>query len=782
MYIILKTAYAIIRKRKIQSILIGIVMMLISTMLFMGLSMVNQTSPFNTMFERANATESLLILSKENKNIPETIGWWEEREEVKEVISYETFMIDGAYDLNGEIEKELFLFTEYIEDSGLDLLYETEDSLGDIPTGNEMLINYNFAKNRDIEIGDSISFKYEDEIYEFKVSGMIVDPQFSTPFVNPNRCFIAPGYFTENSIENNSTIVSVKYYDIENVDDIALFETYSNEISNTASPLFIDFKIIQSTYNIIFGLIAAILLAVSIFIFIIVVFVIRSTVNNLVLQQYKEIGVKKAIGYKNNQIRYSIITYFCFIGLIASVLGTIVGLPIRNIINSGISYDIQIGMKSTLDIYLVIAIFIVTAMVFFFSYIATRQTNKIKPVQAIKYGMPERKITRNRISIAGVKKVPLNLLLAVKQLFANKRKTISTTFLITLLLYVALVISNTGSNLANSNHLASHLLGQKIGDFSIAGDTNESVDTVISKIQNIENVEQVIHINYSLNESIMTQDNRTLAVAGQVIYGNVPDDFIILADGRKSMSTKEITISSDIAKETGKSAGDYITIQKGDEAVTYLISGIYNSISFNGYNYTIIEKEVPVELEHNSGIFWAYSNDENLTIDEMNTKVKNLVGKELTVSRYDSNVKNMISTVSSFPMIIKSLLLVFLIISGVIILNSTIMDINNSNKVYGIMKSTGFSNRQITGILVIRTTIMTLVGAVLGFILNLLTMNMVMQGVFRVTPFSSIELPVIFDAVGSFVLLVLFIIIGIVGTLIPSRKIGRISPKQLIAE
>lgn len=191
MFIILKTAYAIFRKRKMQSLLIGIVMMLISTMLFMGLSMINQSSPFNTMFERANAAESLMILSKDNYDIQDTVNWWEDRDEVKETISYESFMIDGVYQLNDDIETELFLFTEYVEDSNLDLLYKDGEILGKIPTGNEMLINYNFAKNRDIEVGEIISFEYEGAIHEFRVSGMIVDPQFSTPFINPNRCFIA---------------------------------------------------------------------------------------------------------------------------------------------------------------------------------------------------------------------------------------------------------------------------------------------------------------------------------------------------------------------------------------------------------------------------------------------------------------------------------------------------------------------------------------------------------------------------------------------------------------
>jgi putative ABC transport system permease protein len=200
------------------------------------------------------------------------------------------------------------------------------------------------------------------------------------------------------------------------------------------------------------------------------------------------------------------------------------------------------------------------------------------------------------------------------------------------------------------------------------------------------------------------------------------------------------------------------------------LSGTYNSISFSGYSYTLLEKTMPVSFAQNDGLYWAYT-EEDVVIDEMDTQVKNLVGEEVTVSRYDSNVKNILSTVSSFPIIIQTLLLIFLVISGVIILNSTIMDINNSNKVYGIMKSTGFSNGLITKILVIRTMLMTAVGAIIGFVANLLTMNLVMQGVFEVTPFSSIKLPVIFEAGGSLVLLVIFIVIGIVGTLIPSKKL-----------
>lgn len=782
MFIILKTAFSVFRRRKVQSLLIGIVMMLISTMLFMGLSMVNQTSPFQTMFDRANATESLILLPKDGNDIKESLDWWKSREEVKEVIYYESFMINGTFELNDKTETEPLLFTEYITDSKLDFLYEDEKTLSKVPTGNEILINYNFASNRDIEIGDIISFRYEEEIHSFEVSGMVVDPHFSTPFINPNRCFIAPGYFQENGINNDMTIVSVKYHDITQVNDTALYDTYTKELENLAGPLFVSYDVVQSSYNIIHGLIASILLALSVMIFIIVIFVIKSTVTNLILQQYKEIGVKKVIGYTNKQIRYSIISFFCFIGLVSSLIGTFIGIPLRNIINAGISYDIQVGLKTTIDIYLLLTMVTVVSLVFLFSYIATRKTNKVKPVQAIKYGMPERKVSNNRISITGTKKVPLSILLAIKQLFANKRKTISTTLLIALLIYVALVILNVGSTMTTSDYLASHLLGQNIGDFSVVDNSDKNVDDVLYKIQGIDQVSQVVFFEYKMDESTTTLDDNKLTLVGQIVYGEAPDDFIVLEEGRQSLGENEITISSDVASETGKTAGDYITIQKGDKEMTYLISGVYNSITFSGYNYTLMQPQIPETLKQYDGIYWAYTDDMTVTIDEMDTTIKSLIGEEALVTRYDSNVKNILSTISSFPMIIQLLLIVFLTVSGVIILNSTIMDINNSTKIYGIMKATGFNKGLITKILVIRTLLMTSIGVILGFLANLLTMNSVMQGVFKVTPFSSIELPVIFNTVGSFVVIILFIVIGIIGTLIPSRKIGRISPKQLIAE
>ena len=50
-------------------------------------------------------------------------------------------------------------------------------------------------------------------------------------------------------------------------------------------------------------------------------------------------------------------------------------------------------------------------------------------------------------------------------------------------------------------------------------------------------------------------------------------------------------------------------IQSGDENVSYLITGTYNSISFSSFSYTMIQEDIPESLDTNGKLFWVYSTE-----------------------------------------------------------------------------------------------------------------------------------------------------------------------------
>ena len=780
MYITFKSALASMKHKKVQNILIGIIIFLISALLYIGVSMVSQDSPFGAMAKRANSTETLIVLTKGNSGNQNMIDWYNQREEVEGILKYQTEMLTCKYGDESDEQSGLMFVTEYNNDGVYDLLYVDENNTAKPPEMGEAMINYNYAKNRDIKIGDKIKVAVDGKEIELKVSALVVDTQFSTPFLSPSRCFVSKGFFEENGIDNQMEILGVKYYDIEAVDDIKLFEEFSSKNEEFVSPIFISYNDVKATYSIIFSIIAAVLIVVSIVIFVVVAFVIRSTIQNLIRQRYRQIGVQKAIGYTSNQIQNSLLMAYCIIGLIASVLGSVAALPIRNIINQSVSYDMQVNISSSVDIYLLVNVVIILSILAMFAAIAAKSATKVKPVQAIKYGMPEQSVGKTSYLISG-KKGPLSLILTLKQLFGNGKKTAALVILLVLLAFGGFLILNIGTTLATPKHFASNMFGMQIGDFAVQMNEDKDIDEVIENMKNIDGVEDFVYMTSVLSESFMKNDDSSQSIAGFLVYGDMYKN-IILKSGTVPQNDDEIIISEYVSIDSGRGIGDYITISNEFEESVYLISGIYNSLSNAGYSYIKEVTEVDANFTSSEGHFWGYFTNPDMEIEDIEIQAKEILGQAADISKYDSDVTNLLMTLESFPMVIKIMLFIFLLVSGIILLNSTIMDINNSIKVYGIMKATGFSKAFISRMLTVRSLILTAIGIAVGFAACMASMNGIMTAVFKITPFSTIRMPVIFDAKGCMYVAILFIAVAIVSPLIATKRLDKITPKQLISE
>ena len=782
MFVELKSAIAIAKRKKSQSLLIGIIIMLISALLYIGISMISQANPFDEMYARSKAAETIMITDDIADNVEGILNWYNNRDEVDNAFAYKTSILDYEYQENGETQVNGAFITEYIPDNDYELLYIDEETIASVPKDGEAIINYNYSKSHGLKIGDTIVVKLASKSYTLMITQIAVDPQYSTPFMSPTRIFVAPDFFEKNGVDNTMAIIAIKYKDIKSVDDVWIYDEYIEEDSSGVIPMYVGYETIKSSYSIIQSVIASILIVVSLLIFVIVVFVIRSTVQNLILQQYKQIGVKKAIGYTDNQIRNSMLLVFSAIGLIASTFGSLIALPISAQIASSIGYDLQINVATSINIFLLINILVVIALIVFFTWIATKKATQVKPVQAIKYGMPEYKVGKTKFSISRSKRGPLGFLLAFKQLTINKKKSFMTLLLVVLLTYSAFTLANTGNTLSSSQHFASQLFGTNIGDCAFSPAEIGDIDEYIEMVEEIENVDSVIFSSVGLADSVETADGLSHAIGSFAVVGTMPNDFVILQSGKQPTESNEIVISTDIAELTKKGVGDYMTICGGDKETTYLVVGLYASITNGGYSYMVLADEEQDASLRANGIYWVYFESEGIDYLDVKDEILNVVGDDTVVEEFDSNISNVLSTLEAFPTVVSLLSIVLLVVAGIIIFNSTIMDINNSTKVYGIMKATGFNNNFITKMLVIRGLMITTMGITVGLIANILTMDALMIGVFKVTPFSSISMPVLFNLKGCMLLIIFFLVITVFATLIPSKRIDTISPKQLIAE
>lgn len=775
MFIPMKLAVGMVKKKKVQSLLICIILTLISSLVYVGISVINHTDGFETMFERAYGAEDTLILL-ENNPVDEITSWWNQQEMVKDTKLYKSHLESISYGtVNQMLSTDVFI-TEYVP-GDIDLLYKNDTEVVLPPSGNEMYLNYNFAAANGIELGDLIIFDYMDTEYSFEVTELIVDPQYSSPLIATDRCFIRTDFFSDIGMINNAHMLAVKY-NSSDVDSRRLYDTYQEEITETSIQYYLDYESVQNGYNTIIKVTASMLLVVGFLMLITSMFVVNTTIKQTILQNYKQIGVKKVIGFSEKQIRFSFVFQYGLIAAISSIIGSFLGMPIRNLINSSTNYDIQVNMVNGLDFYLIITPVIVISVILFFTGIATKKAVKVKPIQAIKYGMPEIRYNKNDFSIINKSKWPLIPLISVKNMLSNHRKSLSIVMIVTLLVFVAVVIGNIGYTIDDSEYFLSKYTGMKIGDFNIEL-PEDSVKSAFEIAKKMNGIDRLVYFNAVFDYTTTSSTDTEVKLAERTVYGDYQEEDIQDLTGRLPSHMNEIVITSELGEVTEKTIGDYISVESDDITEDYLIVGQMETINNTILSYFKFSREIPETLTGENGYCLGYG---DLDITQLDQEVKRVFGEHLNVNRYNSGHNEILKALSLFPAVIMVLKVLFLVVSCIVFVNLTISDVNHSMRTYGIMKAIGFSNEHIIKTLTFKSFVITSIGILTGTSLSILTLDFMMDMLLKLSPFSSGHIPILFDYNGTAVVSVLFILIGLLGTIIPARRVKKISPKQLLSE
>lgn len=99
MLVTMKMSWAMFKRKKVQNILIGLILLLTATLLYVGLSVASQSSPYQKMFKRANASHSLYLLSAQANDINRSREFFENHDEVSDVQFQRALMTNMDYTL-----------------------------------------------------------------------------------------------------------------------------------------------------------------------------------------------------------------------------------------------------------------------------------------------------------------------------------------------------------------------------------------------------------------------------------------------------------------------------------------------------------------------------------------------------------------------------------------------------------------------------------------------------------------------------------------------------------
>lgn len=715
-----------LKRKKTMNIILLLFAILASMFVSSGLNnVVSVMNGTDYYLDIAGVGDYMVITQNSFSNVEDIL------KESSKVISYkkedcywgtkEEIRINGA---NVSLKRNTILFHKIFE-NGIKFYDDDNAELKKVNVG-ETYVTAGFLEDNELSVGDCVEIDYHGIKKTYTIAGEIKDAFLGSDMMGNTRFIISDEDYDEYENSNSEELAYYKgslFY--VNTNDI---KSVSVELSDAEGIIFTgDRSMIKLTY-VMEMIIAMIVLVLSICLcivsFVLLKFVISFTIN----EEYREIGVMKAIGIRNFKIRSIYMTKYCAMAFVGGILGFFFGIPFGRILIDSISkkmvlsndYGIMINIIGT-----VIVILIMSG----FAYLCTSKVKKLTPVDAIRNGSTGE--TYGKKSFFSLKKSKFGnaFSMALNDLLSSPKRflTIIITFFICSVFVFGLVeVADT----MKSDSLIT-TFGKK-SDVYINSDKFIGIE-LLSESGNIELPKKVKSTEDDLKELNMpgkvnceiwykykvSFDNRDFSLCCQQNKYAKTFDYEY-TEGSAPLNSGEIAITKQIAEMIGAKIGDTVTIDFVSEKKECIVTGYFQTMNQLG-SVIRLHESAPTAMEYASSIM-AFQIDfddapDNETVNNRIEKLKTFYETEDICNASDYCIE---STGVAETMDMVRLLL--LIITGIVVILVTLLIessmISDEKSQIALLKAIGFKDRFIIRWQVIRIMIVGSLAEILAILLT----------------------------------------------------------------
>ena len=702
--------------------------------------------------------------------------------EVKKIESLDTLVYRGVKIGNTEDDKTKLLSVYEPQKHSFEL--ENGNKMNEIKKG-EIYLPFYFKDKCGCKIGTVINFPAGGKNYSFKVADFFEDPFYGSYMVGTKRILLNKEDFdtlrnTKGSEFKDQIVVGTFFKDqykgrkldesIYNLNKEVKIAKYGTDYDTIS--IFKDY--ILSFANII----SSILIGFCVLLFIIVIIILAHSIISNIDMEYVSIGVLKAMGFSNLQLRLSLMFEYALAALISSLLGIVVSAFVLEPVGNLIMTDTNLLWKGSVDIRLALEIAVViVAVVCIFTLISTRRISKITPVRAIALGhAPVYFSSRLNFSLDKFEKLPLSIKLSLKQIITHVKQYFSLLIVTTLLVSFMVSISSI-KNAFNEENTAK-MFDNFPQDINIVYKDNKDEDEV-KEIFKYINSEGNIVLNYRENGVYRIADDNNILV-NVISRGDVIGETI---EGRNPKYDNEVLITKTSGRILQKGIGDNIIVEDFEKHKReYIIVGLNQCLYDNGKNITMLQSgmlKLDSSFENNS-INITIKNKDKLSSIVSELKKKHNKKSIVITDAVAAERKSMKPLNDAVSLGTGGIYIVSAIVCGIICLLLCTKTLQREEMDIGILKAEGFTDTQLKFQFVLRFVLISIIGSVLGLLFNMLTNNTLMSlllanvGINKYRALYSadvIMLPIV--SVCVFICLFSYLV---------SVKIKRITPKNLIRE
>ena len=599
----------------------------------------------------------------------------------------------------------------FVEDNEISKFHVSEGEDFNLSDDSGVWLDKRFADAQNLSIGDNISFTFNGITIEKEIKGIGYSPEYvyeaSPTSIIPDFKDMGFAYLSYEAFPSDIqyNVLLVKFNQSpddfkKSLDDSVDYLSFTKQSDHVSVAQFNEemaqHKMIGNVFPIVFILVTFLTLL--------------TTMTRIIAHQRTQIGVLKAVGYKNRTIVFHYMSYGFWLVLAGAILGLILGpMIIPNLFYPTMTARYSLPeWNPGFDISFVVVAGLMVVSSLAVSYFAARNISKENPANTMRPKAPNISSSGTLEKSGLWDKLSFNIRWNYRDAKRNKFRALMA--IVGVMGCVALLISAFGMNDSMENlktweyddisHFESKLIIE-------SGASQSDIDSVTDEVNGSQIMEQAIEIKAQGNEK----------TAMLLVLNDT--DLISHADknGKAiNLSNADISLSQKMAESLDVGVGDTIKwhIVGSDDWVECKITNIHGEPLSQGI---ILSADKLEDLDLN---FTPTSIITSQSVDDDYDSIKSVSSIDDMVNAWDK--------MTSSVMMMVSILIFFAVLLAIVVLyNLGILSFTEIEREIATLKVLGFKTGDLRKLLLTQNLVFTAIGFILGIPLGFYLMTLMMD-------------------------------------------------------
>ena len=482
---------------------------------------------------------------------------------------------------------------------------------------------------------------------------------------------------------------------------------------------------------------AYILMIISIVLMFTAFVVLRFTIGFTISEEFREIGVMKAVGIGGGSIRSLYIVKYLAITVIGALIGYFCSVPLGDMMMETVSENIVFGSGNSTLMRLLSAAAVVI-IILLFCYGCTRRVNKLSPIDAVRNGQTGERFRRKSFLHLGRSKLPQAAFLSVNDVISSPKQFSIIVVVFTLCILLMTVMSNFALTLKSEKILRffdvpsseAHITDSEIfGEVVVNQSRYKQVITDTEKLLADNGMPGKCTITMATQFETSHED-KTAKLTFSVIKGETNDTLYVDA-GSAPQKTDEIAVTVSALHDLDAEIGDRVTAVINEKECEFIITGTYSSFSSHA---AFLYKDFDLGNLPTNNIWGVQihfdGNPDKAQINENIKKLKDLLDTDKVYSTSDF-IKNFTEMSDTLNAIKQMMMIITVIVTALIVILMERSFISKEKSEIALMKAVGVDNGSIILQHSLRFVIVSVIACILSTAVLMPISNVMMNWLCR---------------------------------------------------